>query len=178
MTVDTRVFTADDLLRLPDDGFRYELVQGELRKMSPAGLRHGKIAASIAAHLFMYAKQHRLGTVVTADAGFVMSRNPDTVRAPDVAFLQTDRVIDTAGFFPGPPDLAIEVISPSDLYSEVDAKTLEYVRAGTRVVIIVNPDNSTVYVHRPSGSVLVEDVLAVDDVVPGWTLPLAEIFET
>ena len=177
MTIDARLLTADELLRLPDDGFRHELVRGELRKMSPAGARHSRIAVRIAARLLAYVEQHRLGAVYGADGGFILSRNPDTVRAPDVSFVRAERVLDTAGFMPGAPDLAVEVISPSDLYSEVDAKTLEYLRAGTRAVVIVEPEKRTVRVHRASGSVLVEDVLSVDEVVPGWTLPLSELFE-
>lgn len=177
MSVDTRVFTADELLRLPDDGSRYELVRGELRKMSPVGLRPGKIARRIATHLGAYVDQHELGETYIAEAGFVLKRGPDTVRVPDVSFVRAERVLDTAGFMPGPPDLAVEVISPSDPPSEVENKTAEYLRAGTAAVIVVDPETRTVRVFRKSGTVVVEEILAVDDVVPGWQMPLAEIFK-
>lgn len=177
MTVDTRVFTADDLLRIPEDGFRHELVRGELRTMSPAGGRHGRIAARIAGSLIPFVLQCRLGEVYIAETGFVLARNPDTVRAPDVAFVGADRVVPIDEYFPGPPDLAFEVISPSDLYSEVAEKTREYLRAGTRAVVVVDPRTTTVNVHRPDGvTTTVADVLAVDDVVPGWKMTLAEVF--
>ena len=177
MSVDTRVFTADELLRLPDDGSRYELVRGELRKLSPAGLRHGKIARRIATHLGAYADQHELGETYVAEAGFVLKRGPDTVRVPDVSFVRAERVLDTAGFMPGPPDLAIEVTSPSGPPSEVENKTAEYLRAGTHAVVVVDPEKRTVRVSRKSGTVVVEDFLAVDEVVPGWRMPLSDIFK-
>lgn len=177
MTVDTRLFTAEELLRLPDDGSQYELVQGELKKMSPSGLEHGRIAARIAIHLGAHVRQHRLGEVYIAEAGFVLTREPDTVRAPDVSFVRTDRVISSSGFMPGAPDLSVEVISPSDLVTDVNRKTKQYLDAGTRAVIVVDPENRIVHVHRASGPESVTDVLAVDDVVPGWKMPLSEIFE-
>lgn len=181
MTVDTRLFTAEELLRLPDDGCRYELVQGELKKMSPSGLEHGRIAARIAIHLGGYVRQRKLGEVYIAEAGFVLTRGPDTVRAPDVSFVQADRTVDTTGFMPGPPDLSVEVMSPSDLASEVSYKTSQYLRAGTRAVVVVDPEKRIVYVHRSSGTdvltKIADNVLEVDDVVPGWKMPLTEIFE-
>lgn len=181
MTVDTRPFTADELLRLPEDGSRYELVEGELKRMSPSGLQHGRVAARIALHLGAHVLQHRLGEIYIAEAGFVLKRGPDTVRCPDVSFVRTERVIDTNGFMPGAPDLSVEVISPSDLASEVSFKTAQYLRAGTRAVIVVDPENRVVYVHRASGTdvltKIAENVLDVDEVVPGWKMPLAEIFE-
>ncbi|MGZ5432911.1 MAG: Uma2 family endonuclease [Thermoanaerobaculia bacterium] len=182
MTVDTRLFTADELLRRPEDGGRYELVEGELKPMSPSGLEHGRIAARIAIHLGAHVRQHRLGEIYIAEAGFVLMRGPDTVRVPDVSYVSGERVVDTTGFMHGPPDLAVEVISPSDLASEVSFKTSQYLRAGTRAVVVVDPEKRIVYVHRASGTdvltKIAENVLEADDVVAGWKMPLAEIFET
>lgn len=181
MTVDTTLCTADELLRRPDDGGRYELVEGELKTMSPSGLEHGRIAARIAVHLGAHVRQHRLGEIYIAEAGFLLMRGPDTVRVPDVSYVSGERVIETSGFMPGPPDLAVEVISPSDLASEVSFKTSQYLRAGTRAVVVVDPEKRIVYVHRASGADVVtkiaENILEVDDVVAGWKMPLAEIFE-
>ncbi len=181
MTVDTRLFTADELLRRPEDGGRYELVEGELKQMSPSGLEHGRIAARIAIHLGAHVRQHRLGEIYIAEAGFVLKSGPDTVRVPDVSYVSGERVIETSGFMPGPPDLAVEVISPSDLASEVSFKTSQYLRAGTRAVVVVDPEKRIVYVHRASGTDVItkiaENVLEVDDVVAGWKMPLREIFE-
>ena len=177
MSVDARVFTADELLQLPDDGSRYELVRGELRKMSPAGGRHSQIAARIVARLLVYVEEHQLGAVYGADGGFVLSRNPDTLRVPDGSFVRAERFVDTPAFVAGAPDLAVEVISPSDLYSEVAWKTDEYLRAGTRAVILVDPEKRTVRVSRASGTVLIDDVLTVEEVIPGWRMSVAEIFK-
>ena len=181
MSVDTRLFTADELLRLPEDGSRYELVEGELKKMSPSGADHSMIAVLIASSMLHHVRKHGLGTVYGADGGFVLGRGPDTVRSPDVAFVSAARAVRTPQFFPGPPDLAVEVISPSDLASEVNFKTSQYLRAGTRAVIVVDPEKRIVYVHRLSGTdvltKIAETVLEVDDVVPGWRMPLSEIFE-
>lgn len=176
MTVEARLITADELLRMPHDGYRYELVRGELRKMSPAGYHHGDIAMAIGAHLRTYVAAKRLGKVFAAETGFVLSRDPDTVLAPDAAFVRAERLLPPGpGYFPGPPDLAIEVISPSDLYTEVLEKTREWLHAGTPAVVVVEPRTQAVDVHRSSGTTRVTDVLELDDIVPGWHMPLAEV---
>jgi Uma2 family endonuclease len=176
MSVVTQTMTAEELLRLPDDGYRYELVQGELRRMSPAGHEHGDIVTNIITHMNAFARSRGLGKVYS-ETGFVIARNPDTVRAPDVAFVRADRVVPRGpGYFPGAPDLAVEVISPTDSYTDVDEKTSEYLRAGCGAVIVVNPRTLAVHVHRAASVVKVTDTLEVDDVVPGWKMPLAEIF--
>ncbi|HEV7240234.1 MAG TPA: Uma2 family endonuclease [Thermoanaerobaculia bacterium] len=181
MTLDTRLFTAEELLRLPDDGSRYELVQGELRKMSPSGSEHSRIAVLIAASLLAHVTKHRLGAVFGADCGFLLTRHPDTLRSPDAAYVSAERFIKTEAFFPGAPDLAVEVMSPSDLASEVSFKTSQYLRAGTRAVVVVDLEKRIVYVHRSSGTdvltKIADNVLELDDVVPGWKMSLTEIFE-
>ncbi len=174
MTIGT-LMTAGELLRLPDDGWRYELVRGELRKMSPSGARHARVAAQIIVSLGAYVKQRQLGAVYASEAGFRISRHPDTVRAPDAAFVRAERVVDTPGFFDGPPDAAFEVISPGDTYSEIEEKTLDWLRAGVRAVVVVDPRTESVRIHRPTGAASVTDV-EIDDVIPGWKLPLSEIF--
>lgn len=181
MTVDMRLFTAEELLRLPEDGSRYELVEGELKKMSPSGAEHSRIAILIARSLGNHVAEHRLGAVYGADGGFVLKRGPDTMRSPDVSFVSAERYVKTMQFFPGAPDLAVEVMSPSDLASEVWFKTSQYLHAGTRAVVVVDLEKRIIYVHRASGTDVVtkvaEDILEVDDVVPGWKMPLSEIFE-
>jgi len=175
MTV-TSLMTADELYQLPNDE-RYELVRGELRRMSPTGLQHGDIAAIITASLVDHVRKHRLGKVYVADVGFRIERNPDTVRGPDIAFVRSERVVKSDKFFEGAPDLAIEVVSPSDTYTEVEEKTADWLRGGTRAVVIVDPKRRTVRIHGASETVNVADAIAVDDIVPGWRLPLSEIFE-
>jgi len=176
MAVDTKLMTADELLRMPDDGFRYELVRGELKKMSPAGSDHGRIGARIGARLGSYVLDHKLGETFTSETGFILTRNPETVRCPDVSFVRRERVVYTPKFVPGPPDLAVEVISPANAYSEVLRKKDEYLRAGAQAVVIVDPDRELVEIHRPSGVITAHDILTVDDVVPGWRMPLSDIF--
>ena len=173
------IMTADDLLAMPDDGFRYELVRGELRKMSPPGWGHGKYSASVVRSLDGHVWANRLGDAAT-ETGFRLASNH--VRAPDAAFVRAERADaeqDTDGFFPGPPDLAVEVISPSDRYREVAEKVADWLAAGTLAVITVNPRNRTVGIHRPHAEVVVlneGDILEVQDVVPGWRMPVSEIF--
>ena len=182
MTTTTQPMTAEELLNMPDDGFRYELIRGELRKMVPAGYDHGRIAGRIAARLAVYVMDNGLGEVCAAETGFKLESDPDHVRAPDAAFVRRER--DAAakgreGFFPGAPDLAIEVISPSDRYTEVEEKVADWLTAGTLAVIVVDPRRRTVKVHRSltDAVVLTEgDVLGVDDIVPGWQMPVGDMF--
>lgn len=183
MTTTTQPMTAEDLLNMPDDGFRYEIVRGELRKMPPAGHIHGEQAASILASLWMHVKTRGLGTVYAAETGFHLASDPDHVRAPDAAFVRRERADaarDARGFFPGPPDLAIEVISPSDRYSEVEEKVEDWLEAGTSAVIVVDPRRRVVEVRRSNAEsvTLTEaDTLDIDDIAPGWRMPIEDIFE-
>ena len=175
MTVVTPM-TADELLQLPRDGWRYELVEGDLRKMSLSGARHGRVAAEIVGSLIAQMKRQRTGAIYSSETGFRISRQPDTVRAPDAAFVRSERVTDSAGFFEGPPDAAFEVVSPGDTYTAIEEKTIAWLRAGTKVVIVVDPKTKTARLHRADSATKVEDVIEIDDVIPGWRLSLAELF--
>ena len=183
MTTATRLMTAEELLNLPDDGFRYELIRGELKKMSPAGQTHGEYASNINISLGAYAKSNRLGKTYVADTGFILATDPDHVFAPDMAFISNARLErhgESSGFFPAAPDVAVEVISPNDRYTEVEEKVADWLEAGCRAVIVVNPRRRSVNVHRSPTSVAAlteSDELQVDDVVPGWRMPVREIFE-
>jgi Uma2 family endonuclease len=180
MSVQTKLMTADELLAMPDDGaHRYELVRGELITMSPAGADHGDIAMEIGTSLHQYAKTHGLGKVYSSDTGFVIARNPDTVRQPDVSFVVAPRVVKTEKFVPATPDLAVEVISPTDSYAEVEEKVDEYISAGTQMVIVINPRTRTATITTATGvtRLTIEDTLTGGDVVPGWSLPMRELFD-
>jgi Uma2 family endonuclease len=183
MAITVPLLTAEDLLQLPKDGFRYELIRGELRKMPPAGDEHGDVTMQFGWRLAQHVKAHDLGKVYAAETGFLLATNPDTVRAPDVAFVRKERVQETGritGFRPGAPDLVVEVISPGDTYSEVEEKALEWLRAGSQVVLLVNPRHRTVTVYRSFHEIhlLTEgDILSVEDVVPGWTLSIHDLFQ-
>jgi len=182
MATTAQLLTAEDLLRMPDDGYRYELVRGEIRKMAAAGHRHGRVAMNVTLPLGQYVKSHNLGIVYAAETGFKLASNPDTVRAPDVAFVRRQRIEEVGnseGYWPGPPDLAVEVVSPSDTYAEVEEKTLEWLDAGTRMVILVNPRQRSVTVYRSRSEIVIlneNDVLDGGDVVPGWSMPVRDVF--
>ncbi|MSR84631.1 MAG: Uma2 family endonuclease [Candidatus Latescibacteria bacterium] len=182
MTATVERMTAEELLQLPDDAFRYELVRGELRKMVPAGNDHGRIAMSVGMYLAHYVKTNNLGATYAAETGFILALDPDTVRAPDVAFVRQERLDEVgkiAGFWPGAPDLVVEVISPSDQYSEVESKVADWLEAGTRMVVVVDPRRRKVAVHCSPSDIRVlgmGEVLEGGEVVPGWKLPLEELF--
>jgi len=179
---DAHLVTADELFAMPDDSIRRELVRGEVREMSPAGKRHGKTGMRVALRLAAYVEAAGLGEVYGPDTGFRLFADPDTVRVPDVSFVTRAHAAEVGeidGFIPGTPDLAIEVISPTDRYSEVDEKVSEYLEAGTRMVVVVNPRRRVATVYRsPRDIVLLteNDTLDGGDVVPGWSLPLRELF--
>jgi Uma2 family endonuclease len=182
MTTTAQLYTIADILALPDDAHRYELVRGELRRMSPAGRKHGRLIMNLSTPLDQFVREQQLGVVYAAETGFILDTNPDMLRAPDIAFVRLERVdatSDDEGFFPGPPDLAIEFISPSDLYTDVDEKVLDYLSSGTRMVVIVNPRKKTVTVYRSRTDISIltnDDILDVGDLLPGWSLPVGAIF--
>ena len=181
MTI-TDLITADELLQMKDDGFRYELVRGELIKMSPAGHQHGRIALNFTTPLDQFVRANQLGAVYAAETGFKLAADPDVVRAPDAAFIRRERVEAvgrTEGFWPGAPDLAAEVVSPGDTYAEVQDKVADWLDAGTRLVVVVNPSTQTVALYRSRSDIRIltmDDVLNGGDIVPNWTLPVRDIF--
>jgi len=178
----TTPVTADELLAMPDDGYRYELLKGELIKMSPAGSEHGEVAMDLAGPLHSYVREKKLGKVYAAETGFKLESDPDTVRAPDIAFVRQERVEKTGcqrGFWPGAPDLAVEVVSPGDTVIEVENKVAEWLAGGTQMVWVVSPKLHTVTVYRSLTDITVlteKDKLDGADVVPGFQIEIAEIF--
>jgi len=147
----TSAVTADELLRMPNDGARYELVRGEVTRMAPAGQRHGRIAMNIATSLNGSVRAQRLGVGYAAETGFLLATTPDTVRAPDVAFVSRERLARQAeveGYWPGAPDLVVEVISPADRYADVEDKVFDWLDAGVRLVVVVNPRKQVVTLYR------------------------------
>lgn len=182
MTTRTRPMTAEELLRMPDDGFRYELVKGELRKMPPAGNEHGYRASELSSELRNYVKANGLGRVYAAETGFMIHSDPDTVRAPDAAFVSRERLEQVGpveGYWPGAPDLAAEVVSPNDRHTEVVEKALEWLDAGCSMVLVVDPKQHTVTVYRSREDIRIlaeGDTLDAAGVIPGFSLPVTEIF--
>lgn len=180
MVLQTHPVTVADLLRLPD-GDRYELVRGELRPMSPTGEEPSRIAGNLAGSLWQHVTAQNLGAIYVAEGGFVIATQPDTVRAPDVAFVRAERLggPPAKGYRAGAPDLAVEVISPNDSYTDVAEKVRDWLAAGTGLVIVVDPRKRTVLVYRTPTDfdMLTEaDTLTGGAVVPGWTLPVQRLF--
>jgi len=151
MAVERRVVTAEELLRLPDDGVRRELIDGELRTMSPTGAGHGEHESAMTFHIGTFLASHPVGRIWGGEVGFLLRRDPDRVRAPDIAIMRRDRV-PPAGFFAGPPDMAIEIVSPGDAADAVEQKVQEWLAAGAEVVWVVYPTGPRLAVRRPDGS--------------------------
>src|SRR6184192_2564015 len=137
----TKPMTADELLEMPDDGYRYELVKGELIQMSPTGDEHGQVTVALTGPLHLHVREHNLGKVYAAETGFKLESDPDTVRAPDIAFVRREVVEKTGrlkGYRSGAPDLVVEVLSPSDTIGKVEAKVAQWLEAGARMVWVVS----------------------------------------
>jgi Uma2 family endonuclease len=178
----TSHLTAEQFLGLPLDGQRFELIEGELRAMSPAGSEHGKIIWDLAVELGQFIKRNRLGQGFDSETGYLLSRDPDTVRSADISFVtreRLERIGVPQGFFPGAPDLAVEVVSPSDRASDVEEKVAAWLRHGTREVWVLRPRQRTVTVHRSSTEVMhltQDDALESPDLLPGFQLAVRDVF--
>ena len=169
--------TAEELLHLSIPNKHVELVRGVLVVREPPGGRHGRIAMNVAVELSMHVRAQQLGVVYAAETGFTLSRRPDTVRAPDVAFISRDRLPspEPTGFPELAPDLVVEVLSPGDRPGEVLAKIADWLTAGTRLVWIIDPDRRIARVYRADGSetiVTADQALDGADVVRGFSCRL------
>ena len=173
------ITTAEELLRAGDIG-RCELIRGKLRRMHFADCEHGRIAAQLGVLLDRHVNSRQLGALYATGTGFLLARNPDTVRAPDVAFVRADRAgSPSPGYYPGAPDLAVEVLEPDDEPGYVRDKVAEWLEAGAPAVWVVDPRARTVVVHEPNVEPRVfgdGDTLPGGDVLPGFALAVAEIF--
>ena len=181
MTTKPRSLDAEGLLELPRGQLRRELIQGELKEMAPAGHNHGHIAHEIALSLGLHVKANKSGRVYAAKTGFKLAENPDTVRAPNVAFVAANRLgnLPTTGYFPGSPDLAVEIVSPNDRFSDVEEKVEMWLFYGVRMVVTLNPQTRTATIYRSLDNIkMIQDKGNLDgaDVIPGWVLPLTEVF--
>ena len=172
---------AELLIRQPSDK-RSELIAGRMVVREPAGLHHGGVAAQLLIAVGSHVARERLGRVVAAETGFTLRRNPDTVRAADVAFIRADRwpAAQTTGFGAIAPDLVAEVLSPGDRERDVQAKVADWLTAGTLLVWIIDPIGRVVRVYRPDASVttvVVTDELNGESVLPGFVMRVSELFE-
>ena len=178
-----RKWTLEDLEAMPEDGYLYELHRGLLLSEPAPGSLHGIVSARIAYRLEEHARGHGRGLVMTNDSGFVLERSPDTVRGPDVAYVARERFArqaDPVRAFHGPPDLAVEVRSPSNTARGIAEKVTDYLDAGTSEVWVVDPGARTVTTHAAGREPIdhVEDALLRSErVLPGFELRIAELFE-
>jgi Uma2 family endonuclease len=179
MSKATDLVTADELERFPSDDRRYELVDGRVVPMSPVTFEHGKVVLQLGFLLSRYLRSKSVGVVVT-EVGFKLAVGPDTVRAPDIAFIRMDRIPANAkGFFTGPPDVAIEVVSPDDRPADMRAKVAQYLARGVALVVVVDADQRTVTTWRPStppATLHAGEVLDLSDVIAGFRCSVNEIF--
>ena len=176
------LLTADELLRLSTTERRLELVKGELFEMPPAGGRHGSVAMSVGALLHAHVRANQLGEVFAAETGFILRRDPDTVRAPDASFVAKDRLPAgdlPIGYLDLAPDLAVEVVSPGDTNREVEEKVLDWLRSGVNLVWVIYPANRSATVYRSMDDVQElseDDSLDGEQVVPGFTCSVGDLF--
>ncbi|MBN1309831.1 MAG: Uma2 family endonuclease [Anaerolineae bacterium] len=183
MVAQLRLYTAGDLWEMSrrmGDRERLELVKGEIQAMTPSGGRHGEVAIEIGAFIRTHVKSRQLGRVTGAETGYILSTDPDTVRAPDVGFVSSTRAPGPLpeSFIPYAPDLAVEVVSPHDTATKIHQKVVEYLRAGTQLVWVLYPESRTVAVHTSDGAhtLTEENTLDGGDVLPGFSVPVREIF--
>ena len=175
-----RLYTAEELAKFPSH-WRYELIQGKLRKMPPTGESHGSYTADLTIEIGWYVRSNQLGQCYAAEMGFYLSRNPDNVKAPDFAFVAKDRLPAQrgAGYMAIVPDLVLETRSPSDRTAGIRDKINEWLVAGVRMVLDLDPARRVLTVYRPDAEpvTLTEtDTLDGGDVLPGFTLPLTRLF--
>jgi Uma2 family endonuclease len=177
-----RLYTADELLTISAKGdCRYELLHGRLSAFPYADAEHGDYTSGLAAPLYLYAHENKLGLTFAAGTGFLLETAPDHVRAPDIAFVQQNRLGQgLAGkYFLGSPDLTVEIVSFDDTASEIQDKIQDWLTHGTQLVWVVDPKTRTLTVYRPDGTANVlkaKDTLNGEDVLPGFAFPLTRLF--
>jgi Uma2 family endonuclease len=175
--------TADELMRLPDQGKRYELIAGELHEMAPAGGEHGFIGGRMTRRVGAFLDQHpdRGGEIFTSDTGYRLARDPDTVRAPDVSYVSAERLslARVPGYPDIAPDLVVEVVSPNDTAGEIQAKVDEWLQAGARLVWVLYPATRSAMVYQGGGAARLlraDDSLTGESVLPGFVCRLGDLF--
>jgi Uma2 family endonuclease len=177
---DSGLMTIEEFERLPDEAARLELVRGHVVREPLAGFEHGAVAAQIATFLHTFVRQYGLGKIVAGEPGFVLFDDPPTVRAPDVAFVARDRLpADPRGFARLAPDLAVEIVSPSNTVSEIQGKVFDYLDAGTKLVWVVEPGGRTVTVYRSRDDIRIltaSEEIQGGEVLPGFAIEVSEFF--
>lgn len=176
--------SAAQLFSTPHEGNRLELVKGVLIVMSPAGSEHGRIASRILIRLGNHVEANDLGETFAAETGFLIESNPDTVRAPDAAFVSHERlnaVKLTSAYLPLAPDLVVEVVSPNDSSSDVEAKAEQWLNAGSQIVLVADPQNETIRIYRSTSEIQVfhsGESFSSGEVCDNWQLAVNDVFKT
>jgi Uma2 family endonuclease len=177
-----KLITAEEYIKLPDDGQRTELRRGVVVVMNLPGFRHGEVCGNIHYWVSAFVRQHQLGRVLTNDSGLITERNPDTVRGGDVTYYSFQSVPkgeSPVGYAGSLPEIVFEVVSPTNTRKEIARKTGEYLQAGVNVVCVVDPQFKTVNLHypdRPDEKLQAEELLTFAE-LPGFSLPVARFFE-
>ena len=184
MTITTeKLLTAGDLLQLDSKGVRGELIRGALCKTMPTGVRHGQVVVNLTILLGGFIKPRQLGWVLASDVGFLLERDPDTVREPDIAFISAQKLpldADVAGYYQGAPNLVVEVVSPNDNPRQVYHKARMWISFGVSLVWVVDPQTRIIEVHRlnqPLLSLAEDDTLNGGEVLPGFRCPVRDVFD-
>ena len=181
-TITDTLYTPDDLLAMPD-GDQYELVDGRLVERKEMGARAAYVGSQLMLLIGNHNRERKLGRIFTSDAGYQAFPN-NRVRKPDLSFVRRGRLPGERvpeGNIKVAPDLAVEVISPTDIHYETDRKVEEYLQAGTRLVWVVNPEVRTILVYRLDGSIIglrEKDTLDGEDVLPGFRCSVSDLFES
>lgn len=179
----TKLLTAEDLLRLNSEGVKGELIRGVLHETVSVGKIHARIAMILGAKLVNHVMPGRLGTVGGTDGGVLVERAPDTVREPDIYYVSAARLPfddQSDGYLEVVPELVVEIVSPSDSPREVNLKIQMWLDLGVSMALVVRPADRTIAIHRPGVpevTLMGDDVLDGGDVLPGFSLPLSEIFD-
>jgi Uma2 family endonuclease len=183
VTTTNKLMTWQEFAALPDDGQRHELIRGELITMPPPHTNHGFYSLNIAAPLRAAVRASQSGRAYGPEGGYLLDSDPDTVRSPDASFVALARsphLLKDGEYLRGSPEFLAEVLSPTDRLYDVEEKVEEWFAGGARLIWVVNPRRKVVIVHRPNAEPVtfrIDDTLDATDVVPGFTLPVAAIFE-
>ncbi len=179
--LEKKIWTDEEFMALPDDGGRYELVNEEVVDIGNSGMEHGNIGTFLGGAIEFHARAQKLG--VTCDSSTAFKMKSGNKRSPDLAFVSKIRLTGIKrlpkGFFEGAPDLAVEVISPSNTFEELHYKIVEYFENGCRLVWVIHPDEQTVLVYyqsQPDRLLKITDILDSENVIPGFKLPVADLF--
>jgi len=180
-TLSRHLLTAEEFATLPFGDMRYELVRGEIVTMPPAFEDHGETSSRLEILLGHYILMNKLGKTYTAETGFLVGRNPDTVRAPDFAFIQRSRLpsaVSVPRWVPVIPDLVVEVVSSGDRPAEIADKVTMWLDAGVRMALVVTPGARAIDIHRPGQPLLIlrdGDTLDGGDVLPGFSASVSHL---